>query len=123
MKPAGDNRLAMRAALVRALVTYHSRSLYMMVKKTWRKRLTALINTARRNSHASPDIISTVEVICLGSVAVRCGCFGGQDVLSSDDHKLAPIASGWAFVCFSRGPRASSMDGIVQTGKGSSGAR
>jgi hypothetical protein len=28
--------------------TYHSRSLYMMVKKTWRNRLTALINTANR---------------------------------------------------------------------------
>lgn len=27
---------------------YHSRSLYMMVKKTWRNRLTALINTANR---------------------------------------------------------------------------
>lgn len=27
---------------------YHSRSLYMMVKKTWRKRLTALISTAIR---------------------------------------------------------------------------
>lgn len=30
------------------IVTYHSRSLYMMVKKTWRNRLTALINTASR---------------------------------------------------------------------------
>jgi hypothetical protein len=28
--------------------THHSRSLYMMVKKTWRNRLTALINTANR---------------------------------------------------------------------------
>jgi len=27
---------------------YHSRSLYMMVKKTWRKRLTAFIKTAIR---------------------------------------------------------------------------
>jgi len=27
---------------------YHSRSLYIMVKKTWRKRLTAFISTAKR---------------------------------------------------------------------------
>jgi hypothetical protein len=37
--------------------TYHSRSLYMMVKKTCRNRLTAFISTASRYSHASPDII------------------------------------------------------------------
>lgn len=30
------------------VVAYHSKSLYMMVKKTWRKRLTALTNTANR---------------------------------------------------------------------------
>lgn len=29
-------------------IAHHSRSLYMMVKNTWRKRLTALINTANR---------------------------------------------------------------------------
>ena len=38
--------------------TYHSKSLYIMVKKTCRKRLTAFISTARRYSHASPDIIA-----------------------------------------------------------------
>jgi len=37
--------------------THHSRSLYMIVKKTWRKRLTAFISTANRYSHASPDIM------------------------------------------------------------------
>jgi hypothetical protein len=37
--------------------TYHSRSLYMMVKKTCRNRLTAFINTANRKSQASPDIM------------------------------------------------------------------
>jgi hypothetical protein len=42
------------------VVTYHSRSLYIMVKKTWRNRLTALINTARRNSQASPDIMAKI---------------------------------------------------------------
>lgn len=36
---------------------YHSRSLYIMVKNTWRKRLTAFINTAKRYNHASPDIL------------------------------------------------------------------
>lgn len=30
------------------LATYHSRSLYMMVKKTWRNRLTAFMRTERR---------------------------------------------------------------------------
>ena len=38
--------------------TYHSRSLYMIVKKTWRKRLTAFIRTASRYSHASPVIVA-----------------------------------------------------------------
>lgn len=42
-------------------LTYHSRSLYMMVKKTWRKRLTAFISTANRYSHASPDIMVVVS--------------------------------------------------------------
>jgi hypothetical protein len=41
----------------RCRTTYHSRSLYMIVKNTWRKRLTALINTDNRYSHASPDIM------------------------------------------------------------------
>jgi hypothetical protein len=38
---------------------YHSKSLYIMVKKTWRKRLTAFISTANRYSQASPDIVTT----------------------------------------------------------------
>jgi hypothetical protein len=42
----------------RKKVLYHSRSLYMMVKKTWRKRLTAFISTAKRYNHASPDILA-----------------------------------------------------------------
>lgn len=37
--------------------TYHSKSLYMIVKKTCKKRLTAFISTASRYSHASPDIM------------------------------------------------------------------
>lgn len=37
--------------------TYHSRSLYMMVKKTWRNRLTAFMSTAKRYNHASPDMV------------------------------------------------------------------
>lgn len=39
------------------IATYHSRSLYIMVKKTCKNRLTALINTANKNSHPSPDMI------------------------------------------------------------------
>lgn len=38
---------------------YHSKSLYMMVKKTWRKRLTAFMSTAKRYNHASPDILTS----------------------------------------------------------------
>lgn len=34
----------------------------MMVKKTWRKRLTAFIRTAMRYSHASPDMMTDVDV-------------------------------------------------------------
>lgn len=37
--------------------THHSKSLYIMVKKTCRNRLTAFINTARRYNHASPVIV------------------------------------------------------------------
>jgi hypothetical protein len=33
----------------------------MMVKKTWRKRLTALMMTAKRYNHASPDILATLN--------------------------------------------------------------
>lgn len=40
--------------------TYHSRSLYMMVKKTCRNRLTAFTNTDSKNNQASPDIMIAV---------------------------------------------------------------
>ena len=50
---------------------YHSKSLYMMVKKTWRNRLTALINTANRKSHASPDIMTGLRAVANDSQA---GC-------------------------------------------------
>lgn len=39
------------------MVTYHSKSLYMMVKKTCKKRLTALMSTDKRYNQASPDIM------------------------------------------------------------------
>lgn len=41
-------KLGARACRMQDNRAYHSRSLYMMVKKTWRNRLTALINTANR---------------------------------------------------------------------------
>jgi hypothetical protein len=37
--------------------THHSKSLYMIVKKTCKNKFTALISTANRYSHASPDIM------------------------------------------------------------------
>lgn len=40
----------------------------MMVKKTWRNRLTAFMSTAKRYNHASPDILAV-----LGSRAGRAG--------------------------------------------------
>src|SRR6266480_519543 len=59
--------------------TYHSKSLYMIVKKTCKKRLTAFMRTANRYSHASPDIIDrrqqihTVESKDLASRLTRKG--------------------------------------------------
>lgn len=43
--------------------TYHSRSLYMMVKKTWRKRLIAFKSTASKKSQASPVILAADDEI------------------------------------------------------------
>ena len=60
----------------RDMIAHHSRSLYIIVKKTCKNRFTALINTANRYSHASPDIIfagvqlflATCDLVyCLGS--------------------------------------------------------
>jgi hypothetical protein len=39
---------------------YHSKSEYIIVKKTCKNKLTALINTAKRYSHASPDIMTAI---------------------------------------------------------------
>jgi len=50
-------KLCRAAAPEEQRCTHHSRSLYIMVKKTCRNRLTALINTARRYNHASPVIM------------------------------------------------------------------
>lgn len=52
-------------------ITYHSRSLYMIVKKTCRNKLTAFISTANRYSHASPDIIFAIELPRLVSRVFR----------------------------------------------------
>lgn len=41
--------------------TYHSKSLYIIVKKTCKKRLTALINTANRYNQASPDMVVKIS--------------------------------------------------------------
>lgn len=53
-----------------ARATYHSKSLYMIVKKTCKNRLTALTNTDSKNSHASPDII--LAVLFGGSGSYMC---------------------------------------------------
>ena len=53
-------------------LAYHSKSLYIIVKKTWRKRLTAFISTASRYNHASPDILATAFPPALSQV--RDGC-------------------------------------------------
>ena len=55
VEPCVSKRNALPLSL--DFLTDHSRSLYMIVKKTWRKRLTAFISTASRYNHASPDIL------------------------------------------------------------------
>lgn len=55
-------------------MTYHSKSLYMMVKKTWRNRLTALINTAKRYNQASPDILT----VCYALDKCVCAWVNGE---------------------------------------------
>lgn len=40
--------------------TYHSKSLYMIVKKTCKNKFTAFMTTANRYSHASPDIMGAL---------------------------------------------------------------
>ena len=50
--------------------TYHSKSLYMIVKKTCKKRLTAFMSTARRYSHASPDIMCGVMYYTISEYGV-----------------------------------------------------
>jgi hypothetical protein len=39
-------------------ITYHSRSLYMIVKNTCKNKLTAFMTTASKNSHPSPVILA-----------------------------------------------------------------
>lgn len=71
----------------------------MMVKKTWRKRLTALINTDNRKSHASPDIMAVVERGRLGYWR-RKGGEGFAHDLAEDEavvelcHKLRSLRGG-----------------------------
>lgn len=62
-------------------LAYHSRSLYMIVKKTCRNRLTAFISTANRKSHASPDILS---VFCAGIRYLVLSLKGGRWFLRRD---------------------------------------
>jgi hypothetical protein len=50
--------------------THHSKSLYMIVKNTWRNRLTAFINTASRYNHASPVIVRA-SCVCKQVMDIR----------------------------------------------------
>ena len=54
---------------------YHSKSLYMMVKKTCRNRLTAFMSTAKRYNHASPDMLA---VLLVGGVGLTRSCGGDE---------------------------------------------
>ena len=58
-----------RKACPACRVTDHSKSLYMIVKKTCRKRLTAFITTANRYNHASPDIL--LAQVCISVLLVN----------------------------------------------------
>lgn len=44
-------------------ITNHSKSLYIIVKNTCKKRLTAFMSTDNRYSHASPDIMEGYPVL------------------------------------------------------------
>ena len=57
---AVQSKISLRLATDREFFAYHSRSLYIIVKKTWRNKLTAFINTANKYNHASPDIMPAV---------------------------------------------------------------
>jgi hypothetical protein len=54
------SRRLLRHGLVYLGWTHHSRSLYMIVKKTCRNKLTAFMSTANRYSHASPVIVGVL---------------------------------------------------------------
>lgn len=84
----------------------------MMVKKTWRKRLTAFINTANRYNHASPDIVSRYcaayrllsnnssfanQRVHQGKGCLNCKCKGGDAAVSC--WRLA--AGGWRLAVWS----------------------
>jgi hypothetical protein len=78
----------------------------MMVKKTWRKRLTALMMTAKRYNHASPDILAALErkrskdfgtrrfVICVG--ILELGKRRSQGRTHDDDFEGQFSSSGGA---------------------------
>lgn len=80
-------------------MTDHSRSLYMIVKKTWRKRLTAFISTASRYNHASPDILC----LSLACASKDWSLSGAQTSrifrLSKDGRRVGPQCAGKAGKC------------------------
>ena len=55
--------------------TDHSKSLYMIVKKTCRNRLTALSSTERRYSHDSPVMVITWSCRSSFSTTYRSGMY------------------------------------------------
>ena len=48
----------------------------MIVKKTWRNRLTAFISTAKRYNHASPDILADYSSLESWFRSPRISLFG-----------------------------------------------
>jgi hypothetical protein len=71
----------------------------MIVKKTWRKRLTAFISTASRYNHASPDILC-FSLACASknwSLSEAQRSWGFRT--SKDGRRVGPQCAGKAGKC------------------------
>jgi hypothetical protein len=65
----------------------------MMVKKTWRKRLTAFMSTAKRNSHASPDIVlDYAEPLLYTDIPRYLDLMRVCDALRDAEHQASSLA-------------------------------
>ena len=64
----------------------------MMVKKTCRKRFTAFINTAKRKSHASPDMIAVDSRCVVGGEVCAWGGEGFAGGFRQDENEEVEVS-------------------------------